>query len=430
MDSISFLQSAPNAQPQSANTYMDSFVNALKWINNNMGNVSIWLPIVLTIVILISFVIGFFYRYKWSIFKLVNIALTMVISIIAYTALEKTLQAYIKDQKEVQLLAKSALPFAITLLALVFYLSIWVLFFIICSIVQLATIGRRKHKQQQRVMNGKAANNNVARFIWGSTNAILTIPGALLVGNILTTAIPYTNSTTKSTTWGVKILTLNKGGSLSGIGSGIAAGYELYTKGSKLFELLQKNPSEWNKENIIETLQALQAASNLLNNEQIQNVISEASAQYASDIVQKSGAVNTVKNYEDELIKKDPTYLTLTTQKQKDALTKYIATEITQATQDAIKDAGKEAEEYLNITKYVIASVNEETQDKLINIFASVLNTNSEINSKVNTNEIAKAWIETLAKTPLPKDNQKASTQASLVSKLIKEELLQRGYNA
>ncbi|MFV8474729.1 hypothetical protein [Mycoplasma sp. Z631] len=396
---------------------LDDVVKMLKNITNSVGNVGVWLPIVIIVLFALAFVIGFWFNYKWSIFKVVAIVLTMIISAVIYKYGSDVVHTQLKDQKEIDQIVRSGLPFALTILAIIIYLSIRGFFFVVTFIIHLCTIKKRKDKKTKRIASGKRGNRIWTRFLFGTTNAVLTLPGTLLLSNVVTTAMVNDTSTSKATTFGVKLMTAGKGASLSGIGVGTVSLIELFQKGSKLFQTLQDPESKWTKEQLSEIVDTLNSSAALLNNPDVRNVISQAAKEYAADkaaaIAQNSGALDYIKNVKDKLREQNPLFDTLSAQEQSKQVTNYAIKQINSITNYEELGINKDVVAYLNVAKYVISSVSDDTRKSLAHIAAETLNADKDIKNQINAESVVNALFDNLSKFKVTKPDEDNKEKAS-----------------
>ncbi|WP_416756237.1 hypothetical protein ACM0IS_00100 [Mycoplasma aquilae ATCC BAA-1896] len=417
----SLLEAAASASAQSAPNsttgiqQLDDIVKTLKNITNSVGNAGVWLPIVIIVLITLAFLIGFWFNYKWSIFKVVAIVLTMIISAVVYKYGSDLVHSQLKDQKEVDQIIRSGLPFALTVLAMIIYLSLRGFFFVITFIIHLCTINKRKNKKRKRIESGKRGNRIWTRFLFGTTNAILTLPGTLLLSNIVTTAMVNDTSTSKATTFGVKLMTAGKGASLSGIGVGAVSLLELFQKGSKLFETLQNPESKWTKEQFNEIVDTLHSSAALLNNPDVIKVIAQAAKEIATDkasaIAHESGALDYIDKIKRNLREENPLFDTLSAQEQSKQVTDYAIKEIKSIENYENLGVNKDVVAYLNVTKYVISSVSPDTRKALAHILAETLNADKNIKSQINTEAFVNALFDSLSKFTISKNQDKKDVE-------------------
>ncbi|MFV8468117.1 hypothetical protein ACNQ2K_00380 [Mycoplasma sp. VS292A] len=393
-------QSAPNST--TGIQQLDDIVKTLKNITTSVGNAGVWLPIVIVVLFALAFIIGFWFNYKWSIFKVVAIVLTMIISAVVYKYGSDLVHSQLKDQKEVDQIIRSGLPFALTVLAMIIYLSLRGFFFVITFIIHLCTINKRKDKKTKRIASGKRGNRIWTRFLFGTTNAVLTLPGTLLLSNVVTTAMVNDTSTSKATTFGVKLMTAGKGASLSGIGVGTVSLIELFQKGSKLFQTLQNPENKWTKEQLKEIVDTLNSSAALLNNPDVRNVISQAAKEYAADnaklIATASGALDYISNTRDKLREQNPLFDTLSAQEQSKQVTEYAINQINSIKNYEDLGINKDVVSYLNVAKYVISSVSDDTRKAIAHIAAETLNADKEIKDQINAEAVVNALFESLSK--------------------------------
>ncbi|SJZ58005.1 EI24 domain-containing protein [Mycoplasmopsis verecunda] len=409
MNNISYFFEATEQQSSNSNNGLDTIINFLKNLSDKLNGATVWLPIVITALIAIAFLLGFWFNYKWTIFKVVAIVITIVATILFYNLVSEQIANRLKDDDTTNTTVQSGLPFISTLVAIIIYLSIRVFFFFITLIIQLATKKKRKEKAALRKESGHRGNRIWTRVLFGGTNAILTIPGTLLIANVITTGIPTTNSTTKSTSLGVKMMTGGKGASLSGLGAGVIAGIDLFKKGNTLFELMQKDPSNLSKKDLDELTQALGATTNILNNEDVQNVIKEVATSYVKKEVQVINKTLNTDEYLDKLVQHveetNSSYKLADDAQKKDILTSYAIEQINKKGDEFMGQAeSASAKEYLNVARYVISSLNKDTRNSLATISASILNMDPNIESKINTEQVTKAIFNKLAEFKYQKE--------------------------
>ncbi|MFV8479628.1 hypothetical protein ACNQ2L_01365 [Mycoplasma sp. T193] len=404
-----------NANPSTGIQQLDDIVKTLKNITNSVGNAGIWLPIVIIALFAIAFLIGFWFNYKWSIFKVVAIILTMIISAVIYKYGSEAVHSQLKDQKEMDQIIRSGLPFALTVLSIIIYLSIRGFFFVITFIIHLCRIKKRKDKKNKRIASGKRGNRIWTRFLFGTTNAVLTLPGTLLLTNVVTTAMVNDTSASKATTFGVKLMTAGKGASLSGIGVGAVSLLELFQKGSKLFETLQNPESKWTKEQFNEIIDTLHSSAALLNNPDVRKVIAQAAKEIATDkastIAHESGALDYIDKIKRNLREENPLFDTLSAQEQSKQVTDYAIKEIKSIENYENLGVNKNVVEYLNVSKYVISSVSPDTRKSLAHILAETLNADKDIKSQINTEAFVNALFDSLSKFTISKNQDKKDVE-------------------
>ncbi|MHA3839043.1 hypothetical protein ACX1NB_00510 [Mycoplasma sp. HF14] len=383
---------------------LSSISNELSPVVEGMASVAPYLPYIILGLCALAFLIGFWFNYKWSIFKVVSIILTMIICVVLYNTTPEIVAKVASDSesKDTETIAKAAVPFFITILAIPIYWSIRGLFFFITLIIQLCTIKRRKKKKEARKAKGKRGNRIWTRFLFGTTNAVLTLPGTLLMSNVVTTAMNNT-SAANATNVGVKIMTAGKGASVSGIALGTVAIADLFNTGSRLFTAMQNPESEWTKEQLREIVEALNKSSAVLNNTDFQNMVKDIAWNYVSkensDTISKDSGLNDyIEKSKEKLEKENPNFNSLSKEEQNKELTKYIVDEINNV-QD-YKDLGlsDKAKEYLNVAKYLVSSLTPSAQENLTHISAQIFNLIPVVKESINTQDVMKALFDNLSK--------------------------------
>ncbi|MFV8401351.1 hypothetical protein [Mycoplasma sp. 005V] len=419
MNTLFEVAASASAQSESSSSasQFEDIIKILKNITNSVGNAAIWLPIVIIALLVISFLIGFWFNYKWSIFKFAAIVLTMIISAIVFKFASEAIQRHLENENEANQIFRSGLPFALTIFAIICYLSLRGLFFVITFIIHLARINKRKEKKTKRIANGKRGNRIWTRLLFGTTNVVLTIPGTLLLSNLVTTAMVDDATTSKTTNIGVKIMTGGKGASLSGIGIGTISLLELFQKGSKLFNTLQNPENKWTKEELKDIVDTLHSSAALLNNQDVRNTISniakDVAAKNAPEIAQKTGVNKYIEDTRKELEKENPLFVTLSPEEQSKEVTKYAINQIKSIDNYDQLGMGEEVAEYLNVAKYVISAVSDDTRKSLAHIFAETLNSAPSVKNQINAEAVINELFNSLSNFKLDKETKQKDKQES-----------------
>lgn len=169
------------------------------------SHASIYVGLILLIMILISFGFGFLYGFKWTIFKTVAIAITIIVSILSYGAIYNYVNN--SDDSNVRSI-KGAVPLIISLLAVIVYVVTRSIFFIVNNIFHWIPKFRLKRKNAKRKW--------LKRFVFGFTNAIATVPAGFLMSNIMLVSYKSEDSNfNKISALGVTLMTGGKGESLA-----------------------------------------------------------------------------------------------------------------------------------------------------------------------------------------------------------------------
>ncbi|MCU9931205.1 hypothetical protein [Mycoplasmopsis felis] len=115
-----------------------NFLEKIKTLLNYLGGSSpeIWLPIVIFLLLIISFMVGYFMGFKYIPFKIAALGFTIFICYFAYDYLVAEL-----EKKDIYREYKDLIPLVITLFALLTYWFWKFIFFIFIGIIHLV---RRK----------------------------------------------------------------------------------------------------------------------------------------------------------------------------------------------------------------------------------------------------------------------------------------------
>ncbi|WBP84037.1 hypothetical protein [Mycoplasmopsis edwardii] len=369
------------------------------WINlvNSLKSSGsyIWVPILFVALLAISFIVGFVFRSKWTIFKIVAIVLTVVISAISYAIISKKIQN--SDNSNIRG-TEGTIPFVVTIIALISYWVIRAIFFIIVTI--LHSIPKFKIKRSF----GKL--KLIRRVIFGATNAIVTIPGALLFADILTVSSKADNSFKKITKVGVEVMTTGYGESWSGLLTSVKS-IDNLLKNASNSRLLTTKYSSLSAEDKKKVDLLLSDISTLLNDKRVFDVI----VPFIKEKAKENNFNESIKDIVDKAqvrinaeAAKDPRYAEYnlpqtTTERKKELLSQFISEEIAELYREA-KLAEPDLDDKIKLLQGATQNLNNQTIKSLTETLDKLVSDES-IHSKVDIQKTVESLINFLKEREL-----------------------------
>ncbi|UWD34154.1 hypothetical protein [Mesomycoplasma molare] len=351
------------------NSFLESIINFLNSFSNT--NPNIWVPILFVFLIGLSFLIGFFFKLKITIAKIISLILTIVTSIILFDVIKSNLK---KEYENV-------LSLAITIISLIIY---WIIRIIVISIVfTFSLFGKKKRKEKFKRKN--KVTKLILRSIYGVSNVALTIPGSLLFSNVLLTSSEKETSFSESSKSGVYIMTGGRGQGIETLLGSLKDSFENLTENAqKVVEIFSKNSSEWSEEEKKIVKDMFKNASKLINDKRIQQIVFP----FIEDNFKKLNIEQSLEEVVDKAIDRlkidKPEYNLSSPEKQKEIATNYLKEEINKLYEEA-KITNPNLEQEVENIVALTSNLNKETIEKITN-FVSPLITNEDINNKIDIN--------------------------------------------
>lgn len=265
-----------------------NFLEKIKTLLNYLGGSSpeIWLPIVIFLLLIISFIVGYFMRFKYIPFKIAALGFTIFICYFAYDYLVAEL-----EKKDIYREYKDLIPLVITLFALLTYWFWKFIFFIFIGIIHLVRRKKRKLKNQKISRRFKIFKGT----IFGLTNTVLSIPGTFLFANVLSIKGQKDSYLQKGTNWSVELMTSKKGSSLTGLVTISINGIESVQRIGEITEYFKKPTSQRTPEDRQQVLNDLKNFGILINDSRIRPTI--------LNLINKNGMLDSIKQEINESLK-------------------------------------------------------------------------------------------------------------------------------
>ncbi|WGI36680.1 hypothetical protein [Mesomycoplasma lagogenitalium] len=360
------------------------------WANNNFvvkildllqsDSAHIWVPIVFCALIILSFIIGFFLKGQFLIVKITSLVLTIVGSIVAYFILKNMIE---KSEDDNIKSLSGVLPIALTMISLIFYWAVRLLSMIIYFIIAIFVKIKRKEKRKRKI---------IRKFIFGLTNAVLTVPGTLAFSNVLLVASPQKESNfNKFSKIGVSVLTGWKGSSIDSLFSNIKNASEFVADLTNIVSLLSKDPSSLTPEERTKLNDTLKGVSNLLNDSRILNAIIPV----IQNNIDNFNVESTLNSAVDEAIKQlkieNPRYISANEKDKKEILTNYITENIERLYNEAkLQNPNLDSE-----NKYLMSiasSLEKQTIENLSNTIHQSID-DKDLHSKIDIKEVTESIL-------------------------------------
>ncbi|MGZ9800743.1 hypothetical protein ACXYRK_03435 [Mycoplasma sp. AC1221] len=310
---ILHFQEQNNAKEQIPD-FLRKISDALKSIDG-----SVWIPVMVAALIIISFGFGFLYNWKYIPVKITAIILSIIASIVSVTVATKKI-----DDSDI----RRFIPLLATLVALITY---WVVRFLGVVIIFFIHIfySRKKYKV---IKQEKPKKHFLIRFLAGGLgNMIVGIPGTLLFANVLSSSTPENSSVSKASKFSVYLMTGGKGESYGGLVPKIINILDLASEFSSqgdIQKILEKAPDQITPKDQEKIKEVANKLVPIINDERLRKTfLNKARENNSLDFLTK----NFDKKLTDDIIKAVKTeqveYNIANDQKKKEIATNYITNE-------------------------------------------------------------------------------------------------------
>lgn len=348
------------------------WINFAETLKN--GRSDIWVPIVFIVLIAFAFLVGFIYRLKWTIFKVASIVLTMIISGVAYAILVKT----IKNSQDPNVQStEGAIPFIVSIIALLSYWTIRGIFFTINGILHLIGKARRKAKIKKLKL--------IRRVIFGATNAVATIPGALLFSDILLVSSKKESGFKSMTsTIGVQVMTSGKGESFASLLTRVE-NIENLAKNISNVKLFASKYSELTPEEQEQFKDMLSDISSLINDKRVFKVIAPILRQKAKEAKLDEQVKDIVDKAISRMKADRPEYLLADDKEKKEIASKYIKENMEKLYNEA-KTLDPEIEDKIQLIQGITSNLEKDTKKAIVDELDQIID-NEELRKQVDINQ-------------------------------------------
>ncbi|MBN3534442.1 hypothetical protein [Mycoplasma procyoni] len=384
------------AQESSSSKEQNGFITFMENVASffaKLQGADIWVPILFVALIAISFLIGFIFKLKWTIFKLAAIILTIIGSVIFSVSISN----YLGNREGL----KAVVSLATTLFALILYLSLRAFFFVINSII--ATLGK--------IFKFGKKKNKIKKVVWrsitGATNAVLTIPGILLFSNVLLIGSKQTEGGgfASFSKIGVGLLTGFKGQNIAGLLGGFPDLSQLLQNYEKITNIINKKPSEWTKEERELAQKLATGVASLLNDNRVRGVIIEEAKKLKLNESAKQPLSDLFTLATVRVQFEKPEYNLANEQDKKEIATKYFAENIAR-TYNELKTTKPTLDDDVQLATWLYTPLNEKAREEF-NLFVSSAITDQQLRSKIDVDKSVAVIMDYLKEKELAKTQTK-----------------------
>ncbi|MEA4333937.1 MULTISPECIES: hypothetical protein [unclassified Mycoplasma] len=411
---LTFFETQTSSSSESSNAMdklYDFFANLM---SSKISDPTIWMPILIVTLVLFSFVTGWFLRWKWTIFKTVSIVITIIVSVILSVALKAAFEKKAQEDQKFQS-AYEILTFAITFISLAVYWGVRGFLWLIIGIIHLATIKKRKEKNKKRSKLSRAGFGG----LWAITNVILTLPGSLLLANVISTMAPNSNKANKATEIGVKIMTGGQGSSVTNLASGIFSMVQLFVD-SELHDLaikFIKEPNSLSKDDIEKLLKNSNTIAAILENEKFVDIVAKniptlLDEKSKNEIKNNKELEAYITKYEAQFIAANPGSTLNSSEQNKADFTKFVVDKINEELQqNSITLIPEEVKNVFGMLGLAAAKSDSSQEQNLSKIVDAILKINPTISEKTNTADLALGILGNLKNSVLKDLNKQETTE-------------------
>ncbi|TDV24309.1 hypothetical protein BCF59_0268 [Mycoplasmopsis mustelae] len=380
------------AKQESSNS-LDTLKNILSWMAQKGSSINfevLW--VVFFIFLIIAFLIGIWFNWKYLIVKAVIIILTIISAFVSSAILKNIINndPKLKDYS-------SLVGSLVTIITILFYLSLslvcWIVYFIIWIILFFVRFKKPKRKKSKLV-----------RFLVGGLgNVVISIPGSLILFSLFSASENNQKSTSSLTTisnaFTTKIMTANQGDSIAGLGNTILNGILAADELKNLLEIFKLSPQERSKAQTKEVAINIMRIVRFLEDPRFNSLLNLA--------LKRINLTNLFQNLNEEAFEKIKIKIKIKTkvafsssllrnqQKARELITSYIKENTSEVLQQyVIGDSKNIFAFYQSLIKHI----NPKIASKINTYILNIIKENNELNKYIDVSVVANAILDEIRK--------------------------------